>query len=144
MTEHAFEAAVTIAAPPQTVWSILTDAADYPNWDSGVTSVEGTIGPEKTITVHAAINPGRTFPVKVTEFVEPASMKWTGGMPLGLFIGERTFTLTPRADGQTEFSMREEYHGPFTAMIWGSIPDLQPSFAQFANGLKARAEQNAA
>jgi len=41
------------------------------------------------------------------------------------------------------FDMREEYHGPLTAMIWGSIPDLQPSFAQFANGLKARAEQDA-
>jgi hypothetical protein len=143
MSEHAFEAAVTIAAPAETIWSILTDAADYPNWDSGVTSVDGTIAANETLTVHAAINPGRTFPVKVTELLEPVSMKWTGGMPMGLFVGERTFTLTPRADGQTQFDMREEYHGPFTAMIWGSIPDLQPSFAQFANGLKARAEKTA-
>jgi hypothetical protein len=143
VSEHAFEAVVTIAAPARTVWSILTNATDYPTWDSGVTCVDGTIAADATITVHAAINPGRSFPVKVTEFIEPASMKWTGGMPLGLFVGERTFTLTPLADGQTRFDMREEYHGPFTAMIWGSMPNLQPSFEQFANGLKARAEKEA-
>jgi uncharacterized protein YndB with AHSA1/START domain len=143
MSEHAFEAITAIAAPAEAVWAILTDAAGYPTWDSGVVSVDGKIAAGETITVHAAVNPGRAFPVKVTEFVEPASMKWTGGMPLGLFVGERTFTLTPRADGGTDFSMREEYHGAFTAMIWSSIPDLQPSFTQFAEGLKARAEKGA-
>jgi len=142
MSEHAFEASATIAAPPRAVWKILTDAESYPTWDSGVVSVDGTIAAGETITVHAAINPGRTFPVKVTDFEAPSKMKWTGGMPMGLFVGERTFTLTADGDGGTVFDMREEYHGPFTAMIWGSIPDLQPSFEQFVNGLKARAEQD--
>jgi hypothetical protein len=143
MSEHAFEARTVIAAPPVAVWKILTDAASYPTWDSGVVAVDGTIAPDETITVHAAINPGRTFPVKVTEFEAPTTMKWTGGMPMGLFVGERTFTLTLSGDGGTVFDMREEYHGPLTAMMWRSMPDLQPSFDQFANGLKARAEQDA-
>jgi hypothetical protein len=39
--------------------------------------------------------------------------------------------------------MREEYTGPMLPLIWRSIPDLQPSFEQFARGLKARAEQRA-
>lgn len=143
MTEHAFEASATIAAAPQVVWDIITNAERYPTWDSGVVSVDGTIAADETITVHAEINPGRSFPVKVTDFEAPKTMKWTGGMPLGLFVGERTFTLTPRDDGGTDFDMREEYHGPFTPMIWGSIPDLQPSFEQFAQGLKAQAEKDA-
>jgi hypothetical protein len=29
-------------------------------------------------------------------------MIWSGGMPLGLFKGERSFTLAPRGDGATE------------------------------------------
>ena len=143
MSEHAFEAGAMIAAAPEAVWAILQDAAAYPTWGSGVTSVEVTIAADETITVHAAVNPGRTFPVRVTQFDAPTSMKWTGGMPLGLFVGERTFTLAPRADGGTDFRMREEYHGPFTTVIWGSIPDLHPSFEQFAAGLKARVEQGA-
>jgi hypothetical protein len=140
MTEHAFEASATIAAPPQVVWRILVDVDAYPTWDSGVVSVDGSVADGSTITVHAAINPGRSFPVKVTDFEPPTKMKWTGGMPLGLFVGERTFTVTANGEGGSDFHMREEYHGPFTAMIWGSMPDLQPSFEQFANGLKARAE----
>ncbi|MEI7813558.1 MAG: SRPBCC domain-containing protein [Coriobacteriia bacterium] len=141
MSEHAFEASATISATPQQIWDVLVDAAAYPTWDSGVVSVDGHIGDGETITVHAAVNPGRAFPVRVTDFDAPTKMKWTGGMPLGLFVGERTFTLTPTEDGGSTFHMREEYHGPLTGAMWRSMPDLQPSFEQFANGLKARAER---
>jgi hypothetical protein len=37
--------------------------------------------------------------------------------------------------------MREEYTGPLLGPIWRSMPDLGPSFEQFARGLKARAER---
>ena len=63
-------------------------------------------------------------------------------MRLGLFRGVRTFTLTPEG-GSTRFVMREEYTGPMLPLVWRSMPDLQPSFEQFARGLKARAEQRA-
>jgi hypothetical protein len=36
-----------------------------------------------------------------------------------------------------------EASGPLLAMMWRSMPDLGPSFAQFANGLKKRAERQA-
>jgi hypothetical protein len=36
--------------------------------------------------------------------------------------------------------MREEYSGPMLRAIWKSIPDLGPSFQQFADGLKNRVE----
>jgi len=68
-------------------------------------------------------------------------MTWAGGMPLGLFNGVRTFTLTRDESGPTRFHMREEYTGPLLALIWRSMPDLGPSFEQFAAGLKARAEE---
>ena len=134
-----YEATATIAAPPEAVWSILTDAAAYPRWDSGVREVEGRIAPGEKIKVVSEANPGRAFPVRVTRFEPGRSMVWSGGMPLGLFKGVRTFTLTP-ADGGTRFAMREEYTGPLLPMIWRSMPDLGPSFEQFASGLKARAE----
>jgi hypothetical protein len=76
----------------------------------------------------------------VTEFVPGKKMVWSGGMPLGLFKGVRTFSLTPDGNGGTRFHVREEYTGPLLPMIWRSIPDLAPSFNQFASGLKSRAE----
>lgn len=39
-------------------------------------------------------------------------MAWLGGMPLGLFKGVRTYTLTPEGEGRTRFVMREECTGP--------------------------------
>jgi hypothetical protein len=86
--------------------------------------------------------PGRAFPVKVTAFDAPNRFVFTGGMPLGLFKGERTYSLV--AEGKnTIFRMREEYTGPLLGAIFKSIPDLSPSFEQFANGLKKRVETGA-
>jgi hypothetical protein len=136
----SYDAAATIEAPPETIWAILTDATAYPEWDSGVERVEGRIAPGEKIKVVSEANPGRAFPVKVTAFEPARAMTWSGGMPLGLFKGVRTFSLSP--DGTTtRFTMREEYSGPMLGLIWRSMPDLGPSFEQFARGLKQRAEQ---
>lgn len=134
-----FEASSTINAGPERVWAVLTAGDKFPDWDSGIDRVEGKIAPGATIKLYVKVNPGRAFPLKVTEFAPPRRMVLTGGMPLGLFRGERTYTLQPNGSG-TDFRMREEYTGPLLGMIWGSIPDLGPSFQQFARGLKARAE----
>jgi hypothetical protein len=58
-----------------------------------------------------------------------------------LFKGVRTYTLAPDGAAATKFVMREEYSGLMAPLITRSIPDMQPSFDQFAAGLKARAEQ---
>jgi uncharacterized protein YndB with AHSA1/START domain len=134
-----YEATAAIDAPPEAVWAVLTDGAAWPTWDSGVTTVEGRIAEGEKVTVRTEVSPGRAFPVKVTALEAPRRMVFTGGMPLGLFRGERTYTLTP-SDGGTAFRMREEYTGPLLGMIWKSMPDLQPSFDRFAAGLKQRVE----
>ena len=137
----SYEATATIDAGQDAVWAVLTDAPAYSDWDSGVERVEGTIAPGEKIKVVSEANPGRAFPVKVTEFEPGRAMTWSGGMPLGLFRGVRTFTLAPELGGATRFAVREEYSGPLLGPIWRSMPDLGPSFEQFARGLKARAEQ---
>ena len=138
----SFEATVQIDASPDAIWSVLTDATGYPSWDSGVVRVEGRIAPGEKIKVVSAVNPGRAFPAVVSAFDPAQKMVWIGGMPLGLFRGVRTFTLTPNGSGSTTFTMREEFSGPLLPLIGRSIPDLGPSFTQFAKGLKQRVEQD--
>ena len=135
-----YETTARIEAPPEAVWAVLTDAASWPSWNSGVTAVEGRIAEGEKVTVRTEVSPGRAFPVKVTVLEAPRRMVFSGGMPLGLFRGERTYTLTPSDGGATTFRMREEYTGPLLGMIWKSMPDLQPSFDRFATGLKHRVE----
>jgi uncharacterized protein YndB with AHSA1/START domain len=137
---RSYEATAMIDAPPEQVWPVLTDIAAWTRWDSGVTKVDGrlALGEKLRITVEA--NPERAFPVKVVTLSEPERMVFRGGMPLGLFTGERTYTLQREGTG-TRFTMREQYTGALAGMIFKSIPDLAPSFRQFANGLKRQAEQ---
>ena len=140
MTSYTSEA--DIAASPETVWAALTDVQAWPSWDSGVSAVEG--GPAAQgakLKITSAANPGRAFPVTVTELDPHRRMVFSGGMPLGLFRGVRVYTLEPSAEGGTRFGMREDYSGPLAGLIGRSIPDLGPSFRQFADGLKARAER---
>ena len=134
------EASSTINASPQKVWEVLTDGEKFPTWDSGIERFEGKIAPGATVKLYVKVNPGRAFPLKVTELSANRRMVFSGGMPLGLFKGVRTYTLEPDASGGTSFHMREEYTGPLLGMIWKSIPDLGPSFQQFAVGLKKQAE----
>lgn len=135
-----FRTSTTINAAPDAVWAILTDAGKWIDWNPTVTRVEGTIAAGNTVKVFAKISPGRAFPVRVSEFTPPTRMVWTGGMPLGLFKGVRTFTLTPESGG-TKFEMHEDFSGLMAPLITRSIPDLQPTFEEFAQALKARAEQ---
>jgi hypothetical protein len=134
-----FESTADIAASPEAVWSVLTDGAAWSSWDSGVDGVDGQIRPDQTITIRSKVAPGRAFPVKVTTFEAPRELEFSGGMPFGLFTGVRTYRLQPTAAG-TQFTMREEYSGPLVGLMWRSMPDLAPSFQQFANGLKRQAE----
>lgn len=128
-----------IAAPPDVVWRVLTDGAGYAGWDSGIRSVTGEVAAGQGISFVAEVSPKRPFKVKVATPEPGRVMTWTGGMPLGLFRGVRTFTLTPQ-DGGTHFEMTEVFTGPMLGLIGRSMPDLDPSFRQFAAGLKARAE----
>jgi hypothetical protein len=136
-----FQATTTIAAAPETIWAILTNASGYPEWDPGVERIEGRIAPGEKITAYTKLSPGRAFPVTVTAFEPGRKMIWASGMPLGLFKGERTFTLSPQSQGATKFTLREEFSGPLLALIGRSIPDMTSTFEQFAAGLKSRAER---
>ncbi len=134
-----FKASTTITASPEKIWEILTDGSRYPEWEPSVTRLEGRIAPGETLKVHSKLSPGRTFPVKVTEFTPGRRMTWEGGMPLGLFKGVRSFTLTPQGEAQ-HFELREVFSGPMLFMIGPSLPDMTGAFQDFCAGLKARAE----
>jgi len=130
----------TIAASPQRIWALLEDAAGYATWNPAVLSLEGRIADGETIKLISAVNPKRTFSLKVSGVQPQRAMVWSDGMPLGLFRGVRTLSLRPLGDSETEFSMQELYSGPLAKLITKAIPDLDESFAQFADGLKQAAE----
>jgi len=134
-----FKVQRSIGATPERVWKTLTDARKLGSGAFGITRIEGEIVKGGKLKLWSSASPGRAFPLTVVEMDPNRSMVWKGGMPLGLFTGTRTFTLTPNGAG-TQFQMREVYDGPMTELIWKSMPDLNPSFEQFATALASSAE----
>ncbi|MEQ8656855.1 MAG: SRPBCC domain-containing protein [Hyphomicrobiales bacterium] len=137
----SYKAERIIAAPPSIVWQVLTDKKALLDGDFGITQLDGDLLLGGKLVLRAAIAPKQAFKLKVTEFQPHQRMVWTGGMPFGLFTGTRTLTLAPDGVG-THFVVQEIFTGPMAGIIGKSMPDLQPSFDQFADALKQASESS--
>ena len=82
----------------------------------------------------------RPFTVTVTELRPREAMRWRGGLPAGLAVIERTYSLDAQDDGGTVLTVREDHTGPLAGLLGRTTPDLNPSFRQFCAGLKALSE----
>jgi hypothetical protein len=141
---HAFSmecvVEVAIRAPATAIWTILTDAAAFPRWNSTVTNIEGEIREGARLRLHV---PGtsRTFTPTVTGLVANERMTWTGGLA-PLFKGARSFVLTPRNSGSTDFAMSERFSGLLMPLVQRFLPDFGPVFRTYASDLKREAERD--
>lgn len=132
--------AINIKAPADKIMRLLTDAKNFTKWNSTVISVEGEIKQGKTIKLISKLDPKRTFNLKVVEQTA-TTLVWKDGLA-PMFSGVRTFTLSPKQDGSTDFSMVEVFKGIMLPMIKSSLPDFKTNFEQYAADLKKVAENN--
>jgi hypothetical protein len=129
-----------IQASADRIWTLLTDAEGFPRWNSTVTSIGGKIALGQSLELKVPAAPARTFRPKVTSFEPRQSMVWAEGMA-PMFKGVRTFTLAPKGDGSTDFSMNEVLSGLMLPMARGSLPDFAPVFETYAADLKRECER---
>ncbi len=127
---------ISIKAPSKTIWSLLTDASQYPKWNTTVVSVEGNILPGENFKLKSKLDPKRVFKLKVKEFEPTKRLAWGDAM------GLRVYSLSESA-GVTTFSMTEKIGGPIFPLFAMMIPSFDQSFEDFAKDLKKAAEAKA-
>ncbi|MEO8704967.1 MAG: SRPBCC domain-containing protein [Kofleriaceae bacterium] len=132
----------TIRAPRERIWALLTDAARFPEWNSTVTSIEGTIALGERLAIRVPIDAKRVFHPKVSKLVTNEAMEWSDGFA-PMFRGVRTFTLTAAPGGATEFAMTERFSGLMLPLVKRSLPDFTPVFEAYATDLQRAAEEPA-
>jgi uncharacterized protein YndB with AHSA1/START domain len=139
MTEYS--TMVVIDAPAERVWQVLTDATAYHEWNPEIVGVEGRMALGARIVARVRLGDGalRRVPMRVSRFEAPTRMDWIGGLPLGLFVGRRTFTVTPSA-GRSEFRLHLEMSGLLSSLISRSVGDRQPEVDSFSAALKRRVQ----
>ena len=123
-----------IKADPSIIWALLTNASDYPRWNSTVTSIQGSIALGEKIVLKSTLDAKRSFKLKVKEFQPKERLVWGDGK------GQRVFTLRRNDDGSITFSMSERIGGLMFPMYAKYIPSFDESFNAFAADLKKEAE----
>jgi len=123
-----------IHADVSIIWNLLTNAADFPRWNSTVLEIQGEIKPGSSLKLKAALSPKRVFKLRVKEFEPGKKLAWGDAM------GTRTYTLSANADGETVFNMHEKIGGPLFPLFAKMIPPFDQAFDQFAADLKKEAE----
>jgi uncharacterized protein YndB with AHSA1/START domain len=125
---------IKINSDAKTVWSLLTDASNFANWNSTITSIEGNIAEGEKIKLKSILDEKRTFKLKVKEFEPNKRMIWGDGK------GNRVYTIL-ESKGTLTVSMTEKIGGLMFPMYAKYIPPFDEMFEQFANDLKNEAEK---
>lgn len=137
-----FVTTAAISASPDTVWSILTDGDAYPEWNPEIIGIDGRLASGARVVARVRLGDGavRNVRQRVTVFAPRRRMEWVGGLPLGLFVGRRTFTVEPTPGG-TAFRMHLQMSGLLSPLILKSVGDRQPEIDRFSEALKRRSER---
>jgi hypothetical protein len=125
---------IDIQADKSIIWALLTNANDYPRWNSTIISISGTIAPNEKIKLKAKLDPKREFKLTVKEFEADNKLVWGDAM------GKRVYSLKTIGNDLTNFSMNEKIGGPLFPLFSKMIPAFDEAFEQFARDLKNEAE----
>jgi uncharacterized membrane protein len=135
-----FEKVVTVSAPVETVWDVVTDLEAWPEMTASTTSVERVEPGPLEVGARVRIKQPR-LPVTewtVTEVVEGQRFVWESTAP-----GVRTSAAHTLLDvpGETTLRLEIEQHGPLSGAVGFLFRSMTHRYLDWeAQGFKARAE----
>ena len=135
-TSKTFRVEITIPAPPDAVWAVLTDTAAYPDWNPVFVEVAGSYAEGAKLTNKVRDPDGNILEMTANvETVRPGEeLRQTGGIPLVITYDHR-WLLTP-VDGGTRVVQHEVDRGIF---LWFWNSDwIEPSYLKASEALAER------
>ena len=115
---------IIINAPPRTVWTILTNFSEYPEWNPFITSLEGTVSEGNRIKITLSPPDSNTMVFKpvIEVFEENKKLQWLGRLSLpGLFDGRHTFEIIDTGNNTSIFIQREAFRGLLVPLLAKSL-----------------------
>jgi hypothetical protein len=144
-TTRTIRSAIEIRAPIETVWSVLTDFASYPEWNPHIRRVLGTFALGARVAIHTQPPGGRMIVMRprVITWAPPNELRWRGTfINRRLFTGEHGFRLEQTAANRVRFVQDETFRGllvPLYARL--RLPRTRRGFDQVNEALRRRAEE---
>lgn len=137
-------AEIDIGAPPERVWSVLTDFSSYPDWSPFIRQISGepAVGARLRVRIEPPGGRGMTFRPRVVVSEPSRELRWLGrlGAP-GLFDGEHSLRLEPLDGARTRFVHSERFRGALVPLFGSGLIQTRHGFEAFNTALKERAER---
>jgi hypothetical protein len=135
---------ISINAPAEKVWRILSDFSAYPNWNPFITQVKGNLTTGARLNVTLTIEGRKPTVVrpKLITVIPGEKICWLGSILVrGIFDGMHHFTLEETDDGQTLFRQGENFSGILAGAIMNKIRhSTLKGFEEMNLALKKQAE----
>lgn len=134
---------IEIAAPPATVWAVLTDTKAYHEWNPFITTLEGRLeeGAELTVVVSPPDSTDMRFHPLVVRCAQNEELRWRGKMIANfVFAGEHFFQLKPVGDKCTRVVHGENFSGFLVKLLKRQLTQTARGFVFMNQALKLRAE----
>ncbi|HEY1998834.1 SRPBCC domain-containing protein [Paraburkholderia sp.] len=141
--DESIHTEVWINSPPQAVWTILTDTADYPRWNPEISRLDGALREGSVIEfVAGSGEDAMVFHPRLLAVRPLQELRWKGSVWLpGIFDGEHRFVLEP-AGNRTHFIQSEQFTGILAGKLTEDVvASTAESMKAMNAALKARAEQ---
>ena len=141
---HELHTQIDIHATPETVWNILTDLDQYPEWNPFIVESRGDVALGNKLVNRMQPPDGKatTFKPTITAVDPTRTFEWVGrlGVP-GVFDGRHRFELEPTPSGGTRVMHTEHFNGVLVRILRKTL-DTQTSagFEAMNTALKTRAE----
>ncbi len=134
---------ISIEAPVEVVWDVLTDLGAYPEWNPFIVEAGGepVVGARLRNRLEPPGGKGMTFRPTVTVVERGRKFEWLGRLGFrGIFDGRHIFELEPTAGG-TRFVHREEFTGILVPLFARSLDrGTKAGFEAMNLAIKQRAE----
>ena len=135
---------IEIQASDERVWQLLTDFADFPEWNPFIrrASGEALTGARLEVLLQPPGGRAMTFRPTVLKAEPRRELRWLGRLLVpGLFDGEHIFSIEPLDAQRVRFMQREVFRGLLVPLFAGSLErDTRRGFEAMNRALKERAE----
>lgn len=142
---RTIETEITINAPVEKVWQILTDFPAYPDWNPFIRrfDVAPKLGNRFSVTLQPHGSKPMTFKPVCLNLEPNKEFRWLGKLFVsGLFDGEHVFQLEPLPDGKTRLIHKEYFRGILVPLLWNMLDTkTRYSFNRMNEALKERSEK---
>lgn len=135
---------ISITAPPDRIWHLLTDFASFPQWNPFIRHAVGELreGAQLEVYLQPSGARGMTFHPRILKAEPDRELRWLGHFLIpGLFDGEHIFTIEPLEAGRVRFVQREIFTGLLVPLFMRWMEkDTRRGFEEMNRALKLRAE----